>query len=97
MSATTSLAARNLLHNQLMAAVIGGDIEVVESLLAQQGVNVNVLGMMDRIPLHWAAFFGHTEIVCVLLAQSDIDLNAFDSVRIHFSRPLTHHSICLWK
>lgn len=64
--------------------MIAGDMIAVESLLAQPEINVNVLGVMDRMALHWAAFFGHTEIARVLLAQPNIELNAFDTVSIMY-------------
>jgi len=59
--------------------VIGGDAEMVETLLLQQKIDVN---LMDRTPLHWAAYFGHTHIAQVLLAQPGIALNELDSVQI---------------
>eukprot|EP01032_Pedospumella_encystans_P011927 gene11927-13834_t len=80
--ANASATNKAALHNRLLAAVIAGDMIAVESLLAQPEINVNVLGVMDRMALHWAAFFGHTEIVRVLLAQPNIELNGFDTVSI---------------
>eukprot|EP01032_Pedospumella_encystans_P011911 gene11911-13816_t len=77
--ANDSATDKAALHNRLLAAVVVGDMTVVESLLVQPEINVNVLGVMDRMALHWAAFFGHTEIVRVLLAQPNIELNAFDT------------------
>lgn len=78
----TSNKTNKQLHNQFVAAVIGGDTEMVETLLLQQKIDVNLPSMMDRTPLHWAAYFGHTQIALMLLAQPGIALNELDSVRI---------------
>ena len=63
----------------LHLAVAGGNDAVVLSLIALESCDVNALDNMFRTPLHWAAVFGHSAIVSVLL-NSKADASSSDSV-----------------
>jgi hypothetical protein len=56
---------------------IGNCTEAV-SLLLGTGCNVNKTDSQDLTPLHWAAYFGHKEVLCLLLDR-EADKNLKDS------------------
>ena len=68
-----------------MLAVSHGREEVVRLLLAA-GADVNVQDSDGSTALMCAAEHGHTSIVKLLLAQSDIDLDLRDNVSAHSLR-----------
>ncbi|HCE59776.1 MAG TPA: hypothetical protein DEQ74_03030 [Wolbachia sp.] len=52
---------------------------VVDALLAVEGININAVDNIYRAtPLHWATVFGHIDIVKTLLAVEGININAVD-------------------
>jgi ankyrin repeat protein len=56
----------------LWKALQCGCKEVVEDLLATSAINVNVQNSAGETPLLWAAAFGYSEIVQLLLDYSAI-------------------------
>jgi len=62
----------------LHLAVAGGNEAVVSSLISLESCDVNALDNMFRTPLHWAAVFGYSTIVSVLL-NSRVDASSSDS------------------
>jgi ankyrin repeat protein len=67
----------------LIWAALNGHKEIVELILAKDGVNPNSKDDRGWTSLVWAAIEGHKEIVEVLLAADGIDLNPVDN---HFHR-----------
>lgn len=65
-----------------MLSVSHGRVEVVRLLLAA-GADVNVQDADGSTALMCAAEHGHTTIVKLLLAQTDIDLHLRDNVSLH--------------
>jgi len=63
----------------LHLAVAGGNEAVVSSLITVESCDVNALDNMFRTPLHWAAVFGYSSIVSMLL-DSRADASSSDSV-----------------
>jgi len=63
----------------LHLAVAGGNEAVVLSLISLESCDVNALDNMFRTPLHWAAVFGHSAIVSMLL-NSKADASSSDAV-----------------
>ena len=66
----------NSKEQRLWQACTDGDLEAVKELVIDSLVDVNWVGE-DRLdtPLHRACRFDHLEIVKVLLAHPDIDVN----------------------
>lgn len=62
----------------LHLAVAGGNETVVSSLISLESCDVNALDNMFRTPLHWAAVFGYSTIVSMLL-NSKADTSSSDS------------------
>jgi len=62
----------------LHLAVAGGNEAVVSSLISLESCDVNALDNMFRTPLHWAAVFGYSAIVSMLL-NSKADTSSSDS------------------
>jgi len=62
----------------LHLAVAGGNDVVVSSLISLESCDVNALDNMFRTPLHWAAVFGYSTIVSILL-NSKADTSSSDS------------------
>ena len=62
----------------LHLAVAGGNEAVVSSLISLDSCDVNALDNMFRTPLHWAAVFGYSTIVAMLLS-SKADTSSSDS------------------
>jgi len=62
----------------LHLAIAGGNEAVVSSLISLESCDVNALDNMFRTPLHWAAVFGHSTIVSMLLS-SKVDASSSDS------------------
>ncbi len=60
--------------NALSIAVLKNDCNTIKQLL-QSGADVNKADMKGENPLYWAAMFGHTECVKLLLAAPGIDVN----------------------
>ena len=58
------------------AVVLQNNIEALQ-LLLQYKADVNVKGIADETPLHWAAYTGNKEIIA-LLKKRGADLNAVD-------------------
>ncbi|CAM6097004.1 unnamed protein product [Calypogeia fissa] len=65
----------------LYPAVILGDLDRVRSLLTDPGLDVNVRGKSQMVPLHHATKTNHMEITKVLLAHPEIDVNARDKIQ----------------
>ena len=61
-----------------------GHVEAVEYLIGQ-GANLDVLDRENGTPLHWAAFFGQSQIV-ELLVEKGANLNIVhnDGENYHF-------------
>lgn len=64
----------------LYPAVILGDLDRVRSLLTHPGLDVNVRGRSQLVPLHHAAKKNHIEITRFLLTHPEIDVNARDKI-----------------
>ena len=62
--------------NPIQHAVLNGDLVGVQSEL-DKGVDVNLKGLGEFTPLHYAAAFGHQEIAALLI-RSGADVNAKD-------------------
>ena len=63
--------------NALSIAVLKNDCNTIKQLL-QSGADVNKADMKGETPLYWAALYGHTECVKLLLAAPGIDVNMAD-------------------
>jgi len=63
----------------LHLAIAGGNEAVVSSLLSLESCDINALDNMFRTPLHWAAVFGYSTIVSMLL-NGKADASSSDSV-----------------
>lgn len=72
-----------------MLSVSHGRVEVVRLLLAA-GADVNVQDADGSTALMCAAEHGHTTIVKLLLAQTDIDLHLRDNVQ-YFYLIISYH------
>lgn len=55
-----------------------GDLQVVEKLVDQPGIDVNAPDYNERTPLHAASEKNHVEVVQKLLRHTEIDVNAED-------------------
>jgi hypothetical protein len=60
----------------LFQAVIAGNIAEIKNIL-DAGADINAEDVLDRTPLHMAAFYGRTKIIDLLLANG-ADVNAPD-------------------
>ena len=62
----------------------------------EHGIDVNNTNQADETPLHYAANYGYTDIVRLLLSCSDINVNALEQCRrppIHLAiRSYSHHT-----
>ncbi|CUS07829.1 unnamed protein product [Tuber aestivum] len=63
----------------LSHAAEAGCVNVVQTLIARNEVDVNVLDNTGRGPLSLAAAGGHNEVAELLLAHADISINSTDS------------------
>lgn len=62
----------------LTRAVTNGDCqctEYVRELLLRPDIEVNKADSFGRCPLHWASYYGNTEVARLLLERSDIDIS----------------------
>ena len=69
-----AVAERNGLAALLIASK-HGHVQVVSSLLGQEGIDANQADCDGLTPLHWAAGSGRVEVVTALLAHEAIDAN----------------------
>jgi len=80
------------INSQLSRAINDNSVEEVAALLASQNIDVNwrdpILGWG---PLHQSCQLGHTEVVTLLLAHPDIDVNLRTC---HGSTPLMWACLC---
>lgn len=87
-------ATNELGNNALHCVIVWGDYEAAKVLLAH-GINVNQKGEEGYTPLHQACFFGHKEIVRLLL-ESGADPLARTAGDLPFTtaRLSGHDEIC---
>jgi len=83
------------INNELIMAVKNGDVEKVQRLI-EQSANVNAKRENGWTALRWAAFFGHKEIV-KLLIQAGADVNAkeyeYGRTALYYAREEGHEEI----
>ena len=73
----------------LFRACGNGNSEVVSTLLAKQGVDVNQARDNGATPLYIASHNGHSEVVTILLAKQGVDVNqAWKRSERHLVTPL---------
>ena len=61
----------------LHLAVENNDIKMVQTLCAEEGLDINARGgQLKETPLHWATMYKHHAIVEYLLSQPEIEVNA---------------------
>ena len=65
-SASTEDSARDLLHNQFVAAVICGDTDAVTNFLSQKEIDVNVLCVVRNLTccVHFLSFLKPSIVHC---------------------------------
>ncbi len=66
----------------LLMAAQNGHVDVVNALLAKEGIELNKALPAGETPLYMAAENGHVEVVNALLAKEGIDLNKADQFGI---------------
>ncbi|KAM3076143.1 hypothetical protein ACMFMG_006342 [Clarireedia jacksonii] len=66
-------------NTPLLLAAKEGHKDVVQLLLATDGVDLNCKDKENLTPLSWAAWNGHKDVVQLLLATNGVDLNCRDT------------------
>ncbi|TMW69735.1 hypothetical protein Poli38472_001891 [Pythium oligandrum] len=74
-------------EQKLIEAAGKGDLSRVKKLL-EKGADVNALDKYGRTALHLASFYGHSDVVGLLLGHVACDVNALDKVRVLVSAML---------
>jgi ankyrin repeat protein len=64
----------------LVVAIRTGNIDIARFLL-ERGAKVNTEGGNTNVPLYEAVTKGRTDMICLLLNQEGIDVNAYQNVR----------------
>ena len=70
----------------------------MELLLNHKDIKINAVNQLGRTALHLAAYFGHYEVVQLLLAQNNIDVNLKDNkhdTALHIAARSSDHSKCI--
>ena len=67
-------------HSALHYAVQGGNIAILQALIAAEGIDLNIQDRLERTPLHWTAIYGRQKAATILLDTGRVDL----TIRDHF-------------
>ena len=91
-------SAGPLILPPLFLAAREGDLTEVERLLKEEHVDINEKDvLLGKTALHYAALYGHVEIITVLLAEGAL-INAgdiTDKTPLHYAAPLANPEVML--
>jgi len=72
---------KNTGSTPLWMAAQNGHVQIVQTLLTRDDIDVNKHNNQDATPLFIASYFGKVEVVRLLLSQPNIDINNITTTR----------------